>query len=211
MRKIMGLFLIVSFLLVSCSYTNVNNSKKEPLNLNIEGIVSTIYYQNLENVKLIYENNYIGETNVNGVFNVNIEFEDLSSFSLSKLKFELDGYVFAIAKSEKNNNYCKLIVKANFDECKPSWADVFYSVGGKVVYHYDGETPLVGAKILIDGIVVKVIDEDGNFDLEYVVKGSKITVEYDGYKFVDITGSVLNVIIDSNTYGLTFRAVEKNA
>lgn len=203
--------LSICFLLVSCANNNTNytpDSSNEYIKrtINLSGNISTIYYESLENVQIKYDNSLIGTSENNGSFNIPFEIVD-DDFSLTRLSFELEGYVFKSNVLYSGDNYYNFVVKANFEGCKESWADNFYKVGGKVVYHYDGETPFVGAKLFVDGNLVKIIQEDGNFDLDYVIKDSVITVEYDGYCFVDINGNAFSKTIDSDVEGLTFRGV----
>lgn len=208
MRKLVYFCLFCLLVLTSCGSKETTEPK---FSTNIEGKISTIYYAQLEKVLIKYEDNLIGESDSEGAFNLQVELAS-DDFSLSRLSFECEGYVFNCRVEHSGMNFYRLKVKANVEGCKESWADNFYKIGGKVVYHYDGETPLVGAKLFVDGNLVKIIEADGNFDLEDVIKGSVISVSFDGYKFVDITNNPFSsVTIESDVFGLTFRGVESNA
>lgn len=210
-KKIISVLLVVvmASLLVSCNDDKGNQDNNDfTQKYTFSGEISTIYYENLANVEIKYDGEVLGKTDSDGKFNVLIDITDReSSLEFMRLKFALEGYVFAVVKVDSYDYSTHFIVKANSDKAPASWADEFYSVGGKVVYHYDGETRVPGAKVYVDGHLVKVIAEDGNFDLAYVVKNSVITVEYEGYKFVDITGNLMTATITEDTFGLTFRAV----
>lgn len=209
-KKIISVLLIVvmASLLVSCNNDGGDTGNTDSTNkYTFTGEISTIYYENLANVEIKYDDEVLGKSDADGKFNVSIDVTNKQELEMMRLSFNLDGYVFAIVKADNYDFSSHVIVKANYDGAPASWADKFYSVGGKVVYHYDGETRVPGAKVYVDGHLVKVIAEDGNFDLAYVVKNSVITVEYEGYKFVDITGNLLEATITEDTFGLTFRAV----
>jgi hypothetical protein len=209
-KKIISVLLIVvmASLLVSCNNDGGDTGNTDSTNkYTFTGEISTIYYENLANVEIKYDDKVLGKSDADGKFNVSIDVTNKQELEMMRFSFNLDGYVFAIVKVDHYDFSSRVIVKANYDDAPASWADEFYSVGGKVVYHYDGETRVPGAKVYVDGHLVKVIAEDGNFDLAYVVKNSVITVEYEGYKFVDITGNLLEATITEDTFGLTFRAV----
>lgn len=205
--------------LMSCN-DNSESTQIMKTNYNVFGEISSIYYEKIENVEIKYGTKVVGQSDSNGEFNITISLDESETFSLSSLRFEHTDYVLAIAKSEGGNTSYHLIVKGNFKDAPQSWADEFYSVGGKVVYHFSnesgtiisGETVIPGTKIYLDNHLVKVIEEDGNFDLAYIVKGSVISAEYEGYHFVDMQGNPYNdIVIESDVFGLTFRAVENDA
>jgi hypothetical protein len=209
-KKIISVLLIVvmASLLVSCNNDGGDTGNTDSTNkYTFTGEISTIYYENLANVEIKYDDKVLGKSDADGKFNVSIDVTNKQELEMMRFSFNLDGYVFAIVKVDHYDFSSRVIVKANSDDAPALWADEFFTVGGKVVYHYDGETRVPGAKVYVDGHLVKVIAEDGNFDLAYVVKNSVITVEYEGYKFVDITGNLLEATITEDTFGLTFRAV----
>ncbi len=89
--------------------------------------------------------------------------------------------------------------------------DGFMDLGGKVVWHSDGETRVSGSALLINGNVV-IADAKGDFNLTYIPIGAKFSVRYEGYKSVDIAHNELPYhIITEGVDVYTFRLVPDGA
>ena len=215
MNKKVFLLMIPALLLAGCS--NSGEPAKHKVNYVVEGNISSVYYENLSNVSISYNGSTSVTSGQDGHFTLRVELDEEETFKQSNISFTLDGYDFVVAKSVINDKHYDLVVKGNNDEDRTqSWGDHFYTVGGKVVYHWgdpeqgiiSGETPLVGAQIFMNNHLVRTIDETGNFDLDYVMNNAVLTAKKEGFYFVDINATPYNdVVITQDTFGLTFRAI----
>ena len=207
-----------TLLLVSCASGNGgSNQGGAKKNYQIGGNISSVYYDKFANVQIKYKDEVVFTSNEDGNFNGTISLAQSETFLESNLSFELPDYDFVVAKIDQRETSYTLTVKGNNDEGrKQSWGDSFCTVGGKVVYHWgddnkgivSGETPLVGTELYLNNHLVKTIDETGNFDLDYVMKGAILTAKKEGFYFVDRNATPYNdVAITEDIGGLTFRAI----
>lgn len=177
----LALALLVSCFAIACG--NDGNSENggnggggfHVNNEELNGYIRTVGFQSVAQAKICYNGEVKATAGDDGKFTISVKRED---YNVTTGKITVEGSPSLTYYDYNSRQLVVIQIEEGMEVTD------FYSVAGKVVEYYSGETAVEGSVLCIDGTVVKTfsaVGNDRNFNLSFVHKDSIISARKDGY------------------------------